>query len=175
MRPEIQLSSNPIYSGKIINVKVDTVRLPSGREAKREVVEHSAAVVIVPVDVDDNVVLVRQYRYPTGQALLEAPAGGVDGDESPDAAAHRELQEEIGFAAGRLERLGQFWSVPGFCTEFMHAYAAYDLVPSSLDADEDEDIDVERYPLAEIPAMIRNGDIQDAKTIAALLMVIQGR
>lgn len=170
MQPEQQLNTQPIYNGKIIRVRVDEVALPSGRQTTREVVEHDAAVVIVPIDSENNVLLVRQYRYPAEQTLLEAPAGVVNDSESPDDCAQRELQEETGFAARNLRPLGAFWTTPGFCTEFMYAYLAKDLVPSKLNADDDESIQVEKFPVSRIPQLIRLGEIQDAKTIAALLM-----
>ncbi len=165
------VDTKPIFSGRILKLRVDTVSLPDGRTATREVVEHNAAVVLVPIDADDNVLLVRQYRHPTGEFLLEAPAGVVEDSETPDECAQRELQEEVGYASQNLRALGGFWSTPGFCTEFMYAYLARDLVPSSLEADDDENIQVVRIPLSRIPKLIRLGEIQDAKTIAALLMV----
>ena len=170
MQSEQLLGTEPVFEGRIIRVRVDTVSLPDGRQTTREVVEHKPAVVIVPVDSDENVILVRQYRYPTGQALLEAPAGIIEDSESPDLSAQRELQEETGYISRNLRAMGGFWSSPGFCTEFIYAYLARDLVPNSLDADDDEFIRVERLPLSRIPRLIRLGEIQDAKTIAALLM-----
>ena len=164
------LTSQPIFDGRIIRVRVDTVALPSGREATREVVDHEDAVVLVPIDSDGNVVLVRQYRHAAGTTLLEAPAGIIEPGETPDQCAQRELQEETGYRAEDLRYLGGFWSSPGFCTEFMHGYLARDLVPSRLQADPDEDIKVERLPLNQVTARIQSGDIQDAKTVAALLI-----
>ncbi len=171
MEPEQQISSESVYEGKIINVAVDRVLLPDGGQTTREVVKHANAVVIVPIDDEDNVMLVRQYRYPTEQALLEAPAGGIEESETPDDCAQRELQEEVGFASRNLRNLGGFWSAPGFCDEFMYVYLAKDLIPSKLDSDEDENIQVETIPMSRIPQLIRLGEIQDAKSIAALLMV----
>jgi ADP-ribose pyrophosphatase len=170
MEPEKLISSQSIYQGKIINIRSDTVLLPSGRQSVREVVEHSAAVVIIPIDEDDNVLLVRQYRYPTEQFILEAPAGGVEEGESPDDSAQRELQEEVGYASKNMRAMGGFWSAPGFSTEFLYAYLAKDLVASKLSADDDESIEIIRTPLGNIDRLIRLGEIQDAKTIAALLM-----
>ena len=172
MQTEQLLSTESIFEGRIIRVRVDTVRLPSGGQSSREVVEHSDAVVLVPLDAKGNVVLVRQYRYAAVRSLLEAPAGIVEDGETPEACAQRELQEETGYLSKDLRAIGGFWSSPGFCTEFMHAYVAKDLVPSKLEADADENILVETVPLSEIPRMIRQGEIQDAKTIAALLMAI---
>ena len=166
------LETERVFDGRIVGIRVDTVALPDGSRASREVVEHGASAVIVPVDREDNVILVRQYRHPAGQALLEAPAGVVHGSETPDECAQRELQEEVGYASRDLRALGGFWSSPGFCTEFMYAYLAKDLVPRRLEADDDENIEVVRVPLARVPKLIRLGEIQRAKTIAALLMAM---
>ncbi len=170
MIPERQLDTDTVYDGRIIRVRVDTVSLPGGRETVREVVEHAACVVIVPIDSNRNVLMVRQYRYAAGRSLLEAPAGRVEPGEAPDDCAQRELQEEVGYAAGSLRSLGGFWMSPGFCTEYMHAYLAQDLAPSRMEPDDDEDISVERIPLDTTYRLIRRGEIEDAKTIAALSM-----
>ncbi|MYC07506.1 MAG: NUDIX hydrolase [Chloroflexi bacterium] len=170
MQPEEQIASREIYDGKIIKVRVDDILMRNGNQSVREVVDHANAVVIVPIDDDGNVHLVRQYRYAAQQNVLEAPAGLVETGEDPDDCAQREMAEEIGYASRNLRILGGFWSSPGFCTEFMYAYLAKDLVPRSLQPDDDEDIQVEKVPLSRIPQLIRLGEIQDAKTIAALLM-----
>ena len=169
---ERALDSTRVYDGRIIAVRVDTVALPNGGRAVREVVEHRPAAVVVPIDSDGNVVLVRQYRYPVGKTLLEAPAGIIEEDETPETGAQRELQEEIGFRARALRYLGGFWSTPGFCDERMHVFLATDLEPSRLEPDADENIAVERFSVSEIQQMIQNGEIEDAKTVAALLMAI---
>lgn len=171
MQAEQRIDTKDIYEGRLIKVRVDTVKMPNARETSREVVEHAASVVMVPIDDEDNVILVRQYRYAAGLALLEAPAGMVEPSESPGDCAQRELQEEIGYRANSMRPLGGFWSSPGFCTEYMYAFLAKGLVPSKLDADDDESINVEKFPLSAIPRLIRVGEIEDAKTIAALLMV----
>ena len=165
MEPERTDTTRKVFDGRIVQLRVDTVSLPTGRKVEREVVVHDAVAVVVPIDQDDNVILVRQYRHPIGQDLLEAPAGIVDGSESPDECARRELQEETGYAAGTLRALGGFW------TEFVHAYHATDLFSSRLEADEDEIIQVEKLPLSSVNGLIKGGQIQDAKTIAALLML----
>ena len=170
-KPELT-NRKSIYDGQIINVKVDTLSLPNGHKVERELVQKSNAVVMVPIDNNDNVLLVRQWRQPADQALLEAPAGTIDGADSADDCAPRELQEEIGYASRNLRALGGFWTTPGFCDEFMFVYLARDLVESKLPEDLDEDIQVEHIPLSRIPQLIRLGEIIDAKTIAALLMSI---
>ncbi len=172
MQPEQMISSEKVFDGRIVGVRTDTVLLPNGRNATREVVEHRPSVVVVPIDADGNAILVRQYRYPADQVLLEAPAGVVEESETPDDCAMRELQEEIGFSSRDLRALGGFWVSPGYCTEFMYAYLAKDLVPGRLEADADESIEVERVSISRVSRLIRLGEIQDAKTIAALLMAV---
>ena len=170
MQPEEQIASREIYDGRIIKVRVDDILMRNGNQSVREVVDHANAVVICPIDDEGNVHLVRQYRYAAKQMLLELPAGLVEEGENPDDCAQRELAEEIGYASRNLRILGGFWSSPGFCTEFMYAYLAKDLVPRRLQADDDEDIQIEKVPLSRIPQLIRLGEIQDAKSIAVLLM-----
>ena len=168
---ERRLSGEVVFRGRVVGVRVDAAALPNGRTARREVVEHQPSVVIVPIDSNGDLVLVRQFRYPVGETLLEAPAGNVEEGEEPKDCAQRELQEEIGYRAESLERLGAFWMSPGFCTEMMYAFVARGLSPSALDPDDDENIEVVRRPLSEARAMIERGEIRDAKTIAALLMM----
>ena len=167
---ELTIGTKRIYEGNIINVRVDTVRMPSGRDATREIVEHSHAVCIVPIDNDGNVVLVRQYRKPAETALLEVPAGGVEEGEISEEAVLRELQEEIGYTADHLEHLSSFWVAPGWATEYMHAYLATGLRESRLEGDEDENIEVVRLRFNEAVSMLKTGEINDGKTIASLLL-----
>ncbi len=164
-----------IHEGTVVNLRVDSVRMPDGRTATREVVEHMPAVAVVPVDADGDIVLVRQWRVPAGGALLEIPAGSTDDGEEPDVAAQRELQEETGYRAGRLTRLCGFWVAPGYCTEYIHVYLAEDLQESRLTADEDENIEVERVSLAGALSMIERGEIEDAKSQIGLLMYARMR
>ena len=172
MRPERLLSSRRIFKGKIIGLRVDAVELTNGLKVEREVVEHRPVVVVVPIDAEGQLLLVRQFRYPAGEDLLEAPAGIVEQGEAPEECAARELQEEIGFASRDLRELGGFWISPGFCDEYMYAYVARELAPSRLEGDPDEDIEVERLSVPEVMRAIREGDIRDAKTIASVLMAV---
>ena len=153
-------------------MRVDTVTLPRGAPGTREIVEHSECVCIVPLDENNNVVLVRQYRKAVEEEVLEIPAGGVEPGEAAEEAVLRELQEETGFTAGKLQHLSSFWTTPGFCTELMHAYIATGLVPSGLKPDEDEHIQVITVPMDTVPDMLNRGEIKDAKSIASLLMVL---
>jgi len=170
---EETLSSRRLYEGAVVRLRVDRVRMRSGREAVREVVEHIGAVVIVAVNGEGQVLLVRQYRHPTGRSLLELPAGTLDRDEEPEACAARELEEETGFRAGRLQRLGGFFVSPGYSTEHIHAYLVTDLEPGSAGGDDDEEIEVLALPLAEVLRLAEAGELKDAKSLAALLLYLR--
>ena len=170
LEAEVHLASKSVFEGKLLRVRVDTVRLPSGRRATREVVGHRPAVVVVPIDPEGNVIMVRQYRYAVGDALLEAPAGVVEKSETPEECAHRELREETGYLSRDLRSLGQFWASPGVSTELMYAFVARELASGPTDPDPDEILFVEKVPLSGVAGMIREGEVKDAKSIAALLM-----
>lgn len=170
---EPTVESNVVYQGRLLNLRVDTIRLPSGRLTNREIAEHSNSVCVVPIDDENNVLMVRQYRKPAEAHLLEVPAGGVEEGEDPEEAVLRELQEEIGHAAGSIKHLASFWVSPGWCTEYMHAYLATDLTPAKLAADDDEYITVERVPLERIIGLIQSGEIEDGKSIASLLLTLR--
>jgi len=164
------LESEIVYPGRAFTVRRDTLRMPNGREIKRDIVEHIGSVVIVPVDDEGNLLFVRQYRHAAGLDLLELPAGTLDEGEAPEACARREVREETGMAAGRLELLGGFYLAPGYSTEYMCVYLATDLRYDPLEADADEFLSVERVPLAEALAMCERGEIPDAKSLAAFLL-----
>ena len=170
---EPTVESKLVYEGRILDLRVDTVRLPSGRLTTREIAEHSDSVCMVPLDNRGKVLLVRQYRKSVESNLLEVPAGGIDENEAPEAAALRELQEEVGYTARKIVRLAGFWVSPGWCTEFMYAYLATELSPAQLEADFDEDIAVIRVPLADTLDLITRGEIQDAKSVASLLLAMR--
>ena len=153
-------------------LRVDEVEMPSGRRTIREVVEHPDAVVVVPLDGEGGVYLVRQYRQAVGKHLLELPAGGIDPGETPEACVVRELREEIGMRPGKVERLGGFYSAPGFCTEYLHLFLAKDLHPDRLPAEDAEVIDIVHVPLKETSRLIASGEIEDSKSIAGLLLVL---
>lgn len=161
------------FEGKLIGVRVDRVRLPSGRETVREVVEHPGAVAILPILPDGRMLLVRQFRYAVGRALLEVPAGTREPDESAEECARREVQEEVGMRAGRLEHLATFFISPGWCNEQMVIYRAWDLEESQVALEEDEDIQVEVVGPDELPRLMQEGQIADAKTITAVLLHLQ--
>lgn len=168
--PEIAIGSQRIFQGRVVTLRVDTVALPDGRTSTREVVEHSQSVTILPVDDQGNVLLERQYRRAVDQWMVEAPAGGMNPGEDPEQAARRELLEETGFSARKLEHLASFYVSPGFCTELMHVYLATGLTAGRATPEEDEHIQVQALPLAQALQMVQRGEILDGKTIVALLL-----
>jgi ADP-ribose pyrophosphatase len=163
------IASQKVFDGRVFNVTVDTVR-EGERTYQREVVHHHGSAVILPVFDDGTVALVRQYRHPAVRYLLEAPAGTLDHGERPDDGAARELQEELGLVAGRMEKLSEFFVSPGFCEEKMWVFLAADLTEGKQQLEDDEILDVVRMPIADALEMITSGEIQDAKTIIALML-----
>ena len=168
MAEEKTLSSQLIYEGRAVKLRVDTVQVPDGRETTREIVEHIDCVAIIALDADDNVLLVSQFRKAVEKELLEIPAGGIDGDEDPEAAVRREMQEETGYLPRKVDKLGGFYSAPGYCSEYLHLYLATDLVPSQLYAEDTESISLVRVPVRQIPSLLTSGRLCDAKSIAGL-------
>jgi ADP-ribose pyrophosphatase len=175
MATEKTISSQVIYEGRAVKLRLDTVQKPSGRQTTREIVEHADCVAIIAVDAGDNVLLVRQFRKPVAKELLEIPAGGIDAGEDAAAAVVREMQEETGFAPQRLERLGGFYSAPGYGTEYLYLYLATNLTPSRLYAEDTEEIELVRVPVTQVAALITSGKIEDAKSIAGLLTYLEFR
>jgi ADP-ribose pyrophosphatase len=164
------LKSEVLMKGRAFAIRRDTLKTPDGRETKFEIIEHGGSVVIIPVDENGKMLLVRQYRHATGGDLLELPAGTLDDDEAPEVCAAREIREETGMAAGKLTKLGEFYLAPGYSTEFMVVYLATDLSYSPLAADEDEFLNVESLPVTEAFKMAERGEIPDAKSLAALFL-----
>jgi ADP-ribose diphosphatase len=164
--PEV-LSSEDVFKGRVFTVSVDRVR-ESGREVVRDVVRHAGSAAIVAVFDDGTVGLVRQYRHPAVKYLLEIPAGSRDDFEPPEECAARELEEELGVVAGRLEKLAEFFVSPGFCAEKMWVYLATDLTETEQRPEEDEELEIVRVRLERAAEMIDAGEIEDAKTIIGL-------
>lgn len=164
------LRSETLMKGRAFAIRRDHLKTPDGRETNFEIIEHGGSVVIIPVDENGNVLLVRQYRHATGGDLLELPAGTLDGDEDPQVCAAREIREETGKGAGKLTRLGDFYLAPGYSTEFMVVYLATELSHNPLDADADEFLSVEAIPIVEAIRMAERGEMPDAKSLAALFM-----
>jgi ADP-ribose pyrophosphatase len=163
------LDSKKVFQGGVFDVTVDTVQ-EGELIYQRDVVHHPGSAVIVPVFADDSVALVRQYRHPAVRYLLEVPAGTLQHGEEPQLGAARELEEELGLVAGRLEKLSEFFVSPGFCEEKMWVYLATELSQRKQQLDDDEIIEVVRIPLREALEMITDGEIQDAKTIIGLML-----
>ncbi|KJR96064.1 MAG: ADP-ribose pyrophosphatase [Peptococcaceae bacterium BRH_c4a] len=168
---EKKVSSETVYKGKILNLRVDDVELPNGKITKREVVEHAGAVAVVPLDEKNELLLVRQYRYPVGKMLLEVPAGKLEKGEDPEACAVRELAEETGCRAKDMKLLFSFYSTPGFSNEKMYVYLARGLTYLGEHPDEDEFIEASPVPLQAALDLIDRGEICDAKSIIGILAV----
>lgn len=168
---EERIRSNLIYSGKIFNVYRDEVMLPNGKLAYREAVDHNGAVAIVPLD-KDEVILIRQFRYSTGEEILEIPAGTLNKGEDPESCARRELEEEIGYTAGKIKKMTEFFLAPGYSNELLHLFIAWDLSQSSQILDGDEFVQIERYPKENVIELVMNRKVRDAKTIIGLYMLM---
>ena len=166
---ETQLSREVIYSGPVFTVTKDEIRLPDGKEGFRDLVHSLGGVVILPLDEEGNVTLVRQFRYAHGHVLLEAVAGKLEKGEEPYSAAQRELREETGFTAQRWDFLGAIETSPGFLTEKLYLYLARGLTRGAMDLDEGEFLEPVTLPLEEAAAMAADGRLSDAKTLAVLL------
>lgn len=161
-------SSTIVYSGRVFKVRQDLIRLPNGKHAKIDVIDHRNSVTILPLDSQGQVWFIRQYRQPIGRFLLELPAGVSEDGEAPQTCAQRELQEEIGMAASFLQPLGSFFLAPGYATEFMTIFLAQDLKPSSLPGDEDEIIEIEKVSAKQAIHLAENAIIEDSKSLIAL-------
>lgn len=167
---EKTIKSERIYNGKIINLRKDGVILPDGAERQREVIEHPGGAAVVAVKKDGNLLLVRQWRYPFSETLLEIPAGKLSPGEPPEACAARELEEETGYAPGKLTKLAALKTSPGFCDEVIHLFLAEDLILKKPRPDEDEFLEIVEIPLDDALRMAREGKLSDAKTIAGILL-----
>ncbi len=166
---EKQLKRGEIFSGNAVNFRADVIRLPNGKTATREFMDHPGAVAILPVLENGDIVMVRQYRYPVREATLEIPAGKLHSKNDPvPARARAELREETGYTAARLKKLQAFWPTPAFSNELLHIYLATGLRPGKTDPDEDEFIKVVAMPFKKAARLVRTGKIKDAKTIIAI-------
>lgn len=165
---EKTLSSEYVYKGRVIDVKSDEVEIANGNISYREVVEHTGGVVILALK-GDSLLLVKQYRYPLKSVSLELPAGKLKKGEDPDYASRRELEEETGYIAENWTSLGYIYTTPGFCDEKLYLYLARDLVYKKINPDEDEILECLEYKIEKVFSMIDNGEINDSKTICAIL------
>jgi ADP-ribose pyrophosphatase len=170
-----RISSRHVHRGPVVDLSVDTVRFPDGSTGELELIRHSGASAVLPVlsamdAADPQVVLIRQYRYATGRYLLEVPAGRPAYPGEPwDECARRELEEETGLRCGTLQPLGAIWTTPGFTDERIHLFVASDLQPGTVKRDADEFMELVKIPLSEALKLVRDGEIQDAKTVCTLL------
>jgi ADP-ribose pyrophosphatase len=165
------IRSEVLLQGRVFKIRRDDVKTPDGRETKFDIVEHGGSVIIIPVDHEGNLLFVRQHRYAIGIDLLELPAGTRDGDEPFAACAAREVREETGMEAGNLKKVGEFYLAPGYSTEYMEVFLATDLKENPLEADEDEFLTVVKIPVKEAILKAERGEMPDAKSLAALLLV----
>lgn len=166
---ETRLSSEKIFDGHILHVRRDTVRLPDGGEAFREVVDHPGGVGVLALDDQNRALLVSQFRYPYEKVLWEIPAGKLEYGEDPEQAAIRELKEETGAVAGEFTSLGELYPSPGYCGEIIRMYFARELTFGETHLDEDEFLNMERVPFDQLVERVLSGGIKDAKTIGAVL------
>ena len=166
--PEV-IGSEEIFRGRVIDLVVDTVR-EGGQVYTREVVRHAGGAAALPVFSDKTIALVRQYRHPPARYVLELPAGRLENGERPAECAARELEEELGLAAGRLEQLSEFYTTPGFCAEKLWVFLATDLAPTEQRLESDEIVEAVRLPFERALRMVSAGEIEDAKTIIGLLL-----
>ena len=165
-----------VYRGRIVNLIVDDITTDHGINTIREVFQHPGGAAVVPVLPEGDVLLVRQFRYPMQEYLLELPAGKIDGGEPPEETATRELAEEVGYKARRLTKIAECYSTPGFCDEKLHIYVAEDLAPTQAVGDDDEELEIVRLTRAEVEEHLQQGRFRDAKTIIGLQhLLLQNR
>ena len=165
-----RVSSERVYSGRLLKIDRDRVELPNGGTTDLEMVRHPGAAAVVPFVSDHEILLVRQFRYAAKGFIYEVPAGTLQKGEAPEACAAREVQEEVGHKASRFEHLASIYTTPGFTDEVIHLYIGRDLTPVEQNLDHDEVLTVERVPFTEAIAMIRDGRLVDSKSICALLL-----
>lgn len=165
---EKTISSQTIYEGKIVTLKVDQVELPNGKTASREIVTHPGAVAVMAITDDNRMVVVRQFRKPLERTIVEIPAGKLEPGEKPDVCAHRELEEETGYTAQEMKHVASFYTSPGFADELIHLYRTDSLTAGEAKPDEDEFVELMHITVEEAQQLIASGEIRDAKTIMAV-------
>jgi ADP-ribose pyrophosphatase len=169
------LARTTVHKGRIFQVEIDVVKLPTGHTVDMDIVRHPGSVVLLPIPQPGSIVLIRQYRYTIDRWIWELPAGSLKPGEDPDQAAARECEEEIGLAPGRVTRLRGYYPTPGFCDEQMIFYRCEDLRPPAPDStarkDDDEEIEPRTFTLDEARALVASGDIVDLKTLAGLSLI----
>lgn len=165
---EKTMKSDKVYEGKIVNLRIDTVELPDKKYSKREIVEHPGAVGLIPITEDNCVILVKQFRKPVEKFLLEIPAGKLELNEEPRETAIRELKEETGFEAGKIEYLLEFYTSPGFSNEKIHLFLATDLIEGEAIPDSGEFVEKVKISIEDLLKMVDRGEIVDSKTIIGI-------
>lgn len=169
------LARTTVHKGRIFQIEIDVVKLPTGHTVDMEIVRHPGSVVLMPIPQPGSIILIRQYRYTIDRWIWELPAGSLKPQEDPDKAAVRECEEEIGLVPGRITRLRGYYPTPGFCDEEMIFYRCEDLRPPAPDStahkDEDEEIEPRTFTLAEARALVASGEIVDLKTLAGLSLL----
>ena len=169
---EKKISSEKVFDGVLLHVRKDEVELPNGHKAPREWIEHPGASAVIPLLPDNQIILVRQFRYPVGLVTLEVPAGKLDKPgEDPVVCAERELSEETGYSAGKIWKLTTIATTVGFSNEYIHLFAATDLTPGKKHPDDDEFINVVKMPLTAALQMVESGKIIDAKSAISILLL----
>lgn len=164
------IRSETLLEGRAFKIRRDFLKTPDGRETSLEIVDHGGSVVVIPVDDEGNLLFVRQYRHAAKADLLELPAGTRDDEEPYEKCAEREIREETGMEAGKLQKVGEFYLAPGYSTEFMVVFLATGLRENPLQADDDEFLQVEKIPVKKAIEMAEHGEVPDAKSLAALLL-----
>jgi len=170
---EKTVSTKRVYDGIVVNLRVDTVELPDGKTALRDIVEHPGGVGIVAITDDNKILMVKQYRKPIEKAIIELPAGKLDKNEDIEVCGRRELEEETGYKAKEFTYLGYMYPSPGFDDEVTHLYLARDLYKGEVNLDEDEYLDVYKYDISEVKEMIMNNEINDAKTVIGFFKAME--
>lgn len=170
---EKTVEKNYVYKGRIINVRCDKAELHNGNPCTREVVEHNGGVCIAPITENNELIFVRQFRYPYMEMVLELPAGKLELGEDPFEAGKRELEEETGTVAEKYYNLGKFYPTPGYCGEIIYLYAASDLKSTAMNPDEDEFLEVEKISIDKAVDMVLNNEIPDGKTQTLIMRVAE--
>lgn len=173
MKSEVTVKTEKIFEGKILRLRLDTVELQNKKYTKREIIEHNGAAAILAINDENKLILVRQFRKAAEDFLLELPAGKIENNEDPLLCAKRELKEETGYECESIEKICEFYTSPGFCTEKIHLYKASDLEETGISPDEDEFIELEYVDIEDAKQMIFNGNIIDSKTIIGILSYLQ--
>ncbi len=168
---EKTISSERIYEGRILNLRKDKVHVKDGKTSYREIVEHNGGVALAAITNEGKMVMVRQFRKAAEKAVLEVPAGKIEKGEDHRLTAERELKEETGYSAEKIEFVTAFYSSIGYSTEKIYLYLATNLTPGETEFDDNESIEIIEYELADLKKMVLSGEIEDAKTIAAILLV----